>query len=78
MDMFPGNGQSFGGFPSDPFSGSGRGAPPPGEAIFESAFEEIDSSGPDDELVAAAAAADEKRQAFLTIGLHFFEHLKRM
>jgi hypothetical protein len=76
--MFPGNDSSFGGFPSDPFAGRGAGSPPPADAIFESAFEELDGSSIEDELLAAAALQDEKQHAFLSVGLHFFEHLKAM
>jgi hypothetical protein len=76
--MFPGNETPNDGFSGNPFSGSDRGTPPPGDAIFESAFEELDGSSLDDELLAAAEAADERRHAFLTVGLHFFEHLNGM
>lgn len=63
-------------FPSNEIPNNGFGTPPPGDAIFESAFEEFDMDAIDDEMIAAAAAAEERNNAYLTVGLHFFEGLK--
>lgn len=76
--MFPGNDPNFGGLPSGPFGGDGRGEPPAGDAIFGSAFEELDGSSLDEEFLAASEAIMEKQHAFLNVGLHFFEKLNAL
>ena len=79
--MFSGNDNNLGGFPGNPsgggnpFSGGSAGGPPPADAMFESAFEELDDSVMD-EIIAASEAREEAKYNFLAVGLHFFDVVK--
>lgn len=66
---------NFGGFDgSGPFMGGTPGGPPPGDAIFGGA---VLGAGGDDDDASLNDSANEAH-GFLSVGLEFFEKMKKM